>query len=266
MRAFSIPTRNGHVAGAETGDGPLVVLIAGLGSTSRIWGSLPNALGRKLRVLTVDNRGVGGSTDGELFTLDGAVEDLAAVLDAKKIERTALLGASMGGVIALAFAAAYPERVTRLVVASSSPWLSRHGLRMLEMLQDMLVYAPPDRTGAALMTLAFAPPFHEKFPGFVGEADRLYGIEPPDLAGTAHQLEHLIEGWDLRPVLPSIEAPALVLAGDRDPVVAPEETAELAALLPNAELVRVADAAHSVLAEGGEPLLARVSEFLRDKP
>ena len=134
------------------------------------------------------------------------------------------------------------------------------------MLQDMLLYAPPDRTGAALMTLGFAPPFHEKFPGFVTDADQLYGLEEIDLPGTALQVEHLLEGWDLRTELPSIEAPALILAGDRDPVVACEETAVIADLLPHAELLRVPNAAHSVLAEGGEPVLSRVSAFLENKP
>jgi len=266
MKTFSIHTPNGTVSGFEVGDGKPVVLIAGLGSTSRIWGTLPGALGRKLRVFAVDNRGVGQSDDGGPFTLDSAVEDVVALLDDRGIERAALLGASMGGVIALKTAAAHPDRVSRLVIASSAPCLTHHGRRVLEMLQDMLLYAPPDRTGAALMTLAFAPPFHEKFPGFVTEADRLYGIDGVDLPGTALQVEHLIEGWDLRPALPSIDVPALVLAGDRDPVVAPEETAELAAKLPRAELIRLPHAAHSVLAEGGEPVLARVSAFLEEKP
>lgn len=66
----------------------------------------------------------------------------------------------------------------------------------------------------------------------------------------------------------SIDVPALVLCGDRDPVVAPEDTAELAGLLPWAELVRVEGAAHSVLAEGSESVLDMVVEFLdpHEKP
>ncbi len=62
--------------------------------------------------------------------------------------------------------------------------------------------------------------------------------------------------------LPSIDVPALVLCGDRDPVVAPEDTAELAELIPRAELVRIPGAAHSVLAEGGESILEQVIAFL----
>ena len=107
------------------------------------------------------------------------------------------------------------------------------------------------------MTLAFSPTFHERFARFVEDADRLYGPEESDLPGILFQLDHLLQGWDLRNDLPSIDVPVLVLCGDRDPVVAPEDTAEL---------VRVPGAAHSVLAEGGEPVLEHLATFLAEEP
>ncbi len=265
MKAFSIEAPNGPVAGFDMGKGPPVVLLAGLGSTSRIWGNLPAVMGRRFRVIAIDNRGVGGSTDGCPFTLGAAAEDLVAVLDARGVDRAALLGASMGGVIALTTALAAPDRISRVVIASSAARLSIHGRRLLEVLQDLLLYGPPDRAGAALITLAFSPAFHERFSGFVDDAERLYGPTEADVPGTLLQLEHLLIGWDLRRDLPSIDVPALILCGDRDPVVAPEDTAEIAELIPRAELVRIPGAAHSVLAEGGEPTLAKVSAFLADQ-
>lgn len=262
MSAFSIDAPNGPVSGFDMGQGEPVVLIAGLGSTTRLWGNLPAVMARQSRVIAIDNRGVGGSTDGRPFTFGAAAEDLVAVLDARGVDRAALLGASMGGVIALTTALAAPDRVSRLVIASSAARLSTHGRRLLEILQDLLLYVPPDRAGAALMTLAFSPSFHERFAGFVDDAERLYGPAEADVPGTLLQLEHLLLGWDLRQDLPSIDLPALVLSGERDPVVAPEDTAEIAELLPRAEFVQVPGAAHSVLAEGGEPVLAKVSAFL----
>lgn len=265
MNAFSIDAPNGPVSGSDVGEGPPVVLLAGLGSTSRIWGNLPAVMGRRFRVITIDNRGVGGSTDGGPFTLRAAAQDVEAVLNARGVESAALLGASMGGVIALTAALALPDRISRLVIASSAARLTIHGRRLLDVLHDLLIYAPPDRAGAALMTLAFSPTFHERFAGFVADAERLYGPNEADLPGTLLQLEHLLLGWDLRDDLPSIEAPALILCGDRDPVVAPEDTTELAGLLPRAELIRVPGAAHSVLAEGGDVTLEKVLAFLADR-
>lgn len=265
MKTFSIAAPNGRVSGFDVGEGPPVVLLAGLGSTSRIWGNLPAVMGRRFRVIAVDNRGVGGSTDGQGFTLRAAADDLEAVLDARGVDQTALLGASMGGVIALTAALALPGRISRLVIASSAARLTTHGRRLLEVLRDLLLYAPPERAGAALMTLAFSPPFHQRFAGFVDDAERLYGPNEADVPGMLLQLEHLLIGWDLREDLPNLDVPTLVLCGDRDPVVAPEDTVELAGLLPHGRLIRVPAAAHSVLAEGGDSILEQVLDFLADR-
>ena len=116
------------------------------------------------------------------------------------------------------------------------------------------------------MTLAFSPSFHERFARFVEDADRLYGPDESDLPDILLQLDHLLQGWDLRNDLPSIDVPVLVLCGDRDPVVSPEDTAELADLIPRAELVRVPGATHSVLAEGGESILEQVTAFFAEEP
>jgi pimeloyl-ACP methyl ester carboxylesterase len=263
VRELSIDTPRGLLAAAVTGSGPPVVLVAGLGSTRARWGDLPAVLGRRFTVISFDNRGVGGSRLGAPFNLEGAAADVAAVIEAAAEEqRASLLGVSMGGAIALAASLAQPQLVSRLVLASAAAHLSSHGLRSLTLLRDLLRHLPPARVGPALMTLVFSPPFHERFPGFVDQAAALYGIDPLDAPGALAQVESLLEGWDLRPRLGTLTIPALVLAGTRDPVVAAEDTAELATLLPQAELLTVPDAAHSLLAEGGAGLLERVSTFL----
>jgi pimeloyl-ACP methyl ester carboxylesterase len=266
MRAFSIPAPNGLISGIEHGDGPPAVLLAGLGSTTRIWGEFPSVFGRRFRVIAVDNRGVGGSRDGRPFSFGAMAEDLITVLDKRGIDRAALLGASMGGVTALHTALAFPDRISRLVIVSAAARLSTHGRRVLETLHDLLLYAPPERSGTALMTLAFAPQFHERHAAFVKETEALWGPAEEDIPGILQQLEHLRCGWDLRDRLMRISAPALILAGDRDPIVSPEDTAEIAAGLPEGQLIEVPGAAHSVLAEGGTMVLKAVTDFLSGKP
>jgi pimeloyl-ACP methyl ester carboxylesterase len=113
------------------------------------------------------------------------------------------------------------------------------------------------------MTLAFAPGFIERFPGFVSEAASLYGLEAEDLPGACSQAERLLAGWDLRPRLPELDIPALVLIGGHDPLVAPEDSEVLAGALPRCEVRRFPDAAHSVLAEGGAEALEVIVEFAR---
>lgn len=252
----------GSIGWGETGDGPPLVLLAGLGSTRAIWGELPRLLGRRFTVLAPDNRGVGASRGGDPFTLAGAAADLVCLLDHRGLERVHLLGASMGGLVAVLTALEAPDRVSRLVALSCAGHLSTHGRRLLEVLHDLLLHLPASRVGHALMTLAFAPPAHESMPGFICDAASLYGPDPADVPGALAQVEHLLDGWDLRPRLAGLALPTLVVAGLRDPVVAPEDTAELALLIPGAERLDLPHAAHSVLAEGGGVVLDRVLTFL----
>ena len=264
MTAFSIDTPRGPVAGIEAGAGPALVLVAGLGSSHRIWGDLPGVLGRRFTALAIDNRGIGGSRSPHPFSLADAALDVLAAVDGRGHHRFALLGASMGGAIALATALQAPRRVSCLVLASCAARLTGHGRRSLELLRDLLRHLPPERVGPALMSLAFAAPFAQRFPGFVDEAARLYGLDPDDVPGAIDQVDRLLVGWDLRLELAELEVPALVLSGERDPIVAPEDTAELAATLPAAEHLAVAGAAHSVLAEGVGAVLDRVLAFLAE--
>ncbi|MCS7182505.1 MAG: alpha/beta hydrolase [Thermoanaerobaculum sp.] len=239
---------------------PPLLLIAGLGSRTTLWGELPRLLSEHFTVLTYDHRGVGRSRGGSPFTLTASAEDAAAVLAAEGHERAAVLGVSMGGLVACQLAFRFPSRVRRLVVASSAARLTPHGQLVLEFFSTIF-RLPPEDGAKALMAFAFSPQFVDRFPGFVDTAARLYTLPPEDLPGAKAQLEHLLQGWDLRPILAHISCPTLVIAGESDPLVAPVYTRELAEGLPHARFRLVPAAAHSVLAEGGSELLREVIDF-----
>jgi len=262
MTDFIIDGPSGPIAGSHIGNGPCLTLVAGLGATRSLWGELPGLLAKTFTVVTLDNRGIGGSRGGSQFTADGAAEDMWTVLDDLGHQTTALMGASLGGLIALRAALSRPDQVNRMVIASTAVRLSNHGRRSIELLRDMLEHFPPGIFGRSLMTLGFGPPFHQRLPGFVDQAARLYGLDPSDVPGALAQAEHMLEGWDDRKGLKSLQVPALVLAGQRDSVVAWEDTAEIAEALPQAKFVRAPDAGHSVLAEGGKHVFDRVVAFL----
>jgi len=220
-------------------------------------------LAKTFTVVTLDNRGIGGSREGLPFTAEGAVGDIGVVLDHMEFETTALLGASLGGLIAFRFALSYPQRVRRMVIASTAARMTTHGRRSIGLLSDMLAHFPPEVFGRSLMTLGFAPPFQRRLPGFVDQAAELYGLDPLDIVGALAQAKHMLEGWDDRKALGALHIPALVLAGQRDAVVAWEDTAEIAEALPDAGFISVPEAGHSVLAEGGKAVFDRVIDFLK---
>lgn len=98
-------------------DAPPVLLVMGLGLSSRGWGTLPERLATHFRVVTFDNRGTGRSTrTAAMFRVVDLADDAAAVLDAAGLERAAVFGISMGGMIAIELALRHAARVHALAL------------------------------------------------------------------------------------------------------------------------------------------------------
>jgi pimeloyl-ACP methyl ester carboxylesterase len=112
------------VAEAGRGDPPLLLVHGFTGHRDDFVDRIPE-LGQARRVLAPDLRGHGGSTRtgrAEDFHFEQLVDDLRALLDALEIERIDLLGHSFGGMVALRFALAHPERVSSLVLMNTAPF------------------------------------------------------------------------------------------------------------------------------------------------
>jgi pimeloyl-ACP methyl ester carboxylesterase len=244
------------------GDKPPLLLLAGLGSRARLWGELPRLLADRFTVLAPDNRGVGGSRVGAPFTLEGAAEDAALVLEHSGVGAAAVVGVSMGGQIATLLAARHGARVSRLVAASCVARSTPGNLRVLRFFELSVKNMAPQEAAEALMAFAFGPGFADRFPGYVDQASRLWTLDADDRTGTLQQIAHLQAGTDLRAAAATISCPTLVLAGELDPIVPAVYTRELAAAIPEARYREVPGAAHSVLAEGGAALLNEITEFL----
>lgn len=252
----------GPVAYERWGGGPPLLLLAGLGSRARLWGELPRLLADRFTVLAPDNRGVGGSRGGERFTLAGAADDAAAVIADAGFGAAGIVGVSMGGLVACQLAVRHPGAVQRLVAASCAARLTPSHRRVMRFFEIAFTRLDPVEAAEAFMAFAFASAFADKYPSFVDQAAKLWTLDPDDRPGALQQLEALQTGWDMRAELAAVACPALVLAGEHDPLVAAAATRELAAAIPEARYREVPGAAHSVLAEGGGALLNEVVEFL----
>lgn len=115
--AFTISVEGATLSGEQRGDPPALVFVHGMAGDRHEWDSLVRALPPDLAVLRYDLRGFGHSTaeDGVSFS---HADDLVALFDERGIGRTAVLGLSMGGGIALNFALSHPQRVSRLILIS----------------------------------------------------------------------------------------------------------------------------------------------------
>src|SRR4029079_9633804 len=114
MQNVTLDIRGASVRVMSYGDGAPVVLVHGLAGSTAWWVRNVNVLSRHRAVYLIDLPGFGSMRrDAEQFSVAGSAEWLAGVLSALNLSRPALVGHSMGGLIAAMFAARYPDRVEK---------------------------------------------------------------------------------------------------------------------------------------------------------
>ena len=115
-----------HVSITAIGTGNPVVLIPGLSTPRQVWAGIAPALARRYRVVQVQINGFGGDDPGENLhagLLDGVVADLHAYLAANRLGHAAVIGHSLGGLVALMLARAHPADAGRLLIVDSLPFV-----------------------------------------------------------------------------------------------------------------------------------------------
>ena len=110
----------------EGGTGPAVILIPGLASPRAVWDGVVPGLRAKHHMLTVQVNGFGGDDPRANLKpgiLDGIVEEIAAHVRETRIGKPAVVGHSMGGLVAMMLAARHPDRVGRVMVVDALPFI-----------------------------------------------------------------------------------------------------------------------------------------------
>ena len=236
-------------------DAPVVVLSNSLGTDMAMWDPQLPALAERFRVVRYDTRGHGASPvpAGEC-TIDGLARDLLGLLDHAGIGRASLAGVSLGGMTAMALAAAAPERVDRLVLCCTS---SRLGPP--ELWRDRIATVLDGGTPAIAdgqLGRWFTPAAD---PDTVRRFDVMLRAQPAEGYAACCAA---IRDMDLRERLPSIAAPALVIAAREDPATPPEHADVIAAGIPGARQVMIERAAHLANVERPEEVTAAMLEHL----
>lgn len=250
-----------------------VVLLHSLGTDHRLWEPQLEPLSAEHRVLAPDSRGHGASgwPDGAgtanasaangsaALAIDDWTADLARLLDHAGVERAVLVGVSMGGVQALAFALRHPNRTTGLVLADTFAELDADlaatkiggmsdGARSLGM--------PAYADGYVAETFTTDP----RVGGAVDVRDAIAGMSVEAYAASVRACF----GVTLGARLGEIDSPTLVLWGDRD-AKTPRPLAErIAADVPGAILREVPDAGHLSNLENPAAFTAAVLEHLAE--
>jgi pimeloyl-ACP methyl ester carboxylesterase len=251
----ALSTADGRtLAWHEAGSGPpLLCHPGGPGFSSVYFDGLPD-LATQRTLLLLDPRGTGGSdrpADPTAYDLADYAEDIEALRSHLGLERIDLLGHSHGGFVAMAWAGAHPDRVGRLVLASTAPRFTdairRARADRAAEHRDQPYYA--DAMAALQAHLAGEYRTDEDLARLYARESRVFVSVDMDAeevdavlmrAGTnadalRHFNDHVAGGMNLAPGLARVQAPTLVLAGDVDSMGA-LAAQELVAALPNGRL------------------------------
>jgi 3-oxoadipate enol-lactonase len=236
---------------------PWLVLSNSLGSALEMWEPQVAAFSREYRLLRYDTRGHGrSSVPARPYTLEQLGSDVLGLLDALGIERAHYCGLSMGGATGMWLATHAPQRVGRLVLCNTTPWLGppeTMNARIATMLHDGM-----PAMVEAILDRWFTPEFRARDPLAV---DRIrQGLLATPVDGYVGCCE-AIRDMDQRASLAHIAAPTLVIAGTCDPAPTPAAARAWASAIPDASFLELPAAHLSNIGAAG-PFNQAVLAFL----
>jgi 3-oxoadipate enol-lactonase len=251
-----------HVLAAGPVGAPPVLLIHGLGWDATLWRPQLAALAAGgWRAFAPDLRGM-GATDkpDQPYGIDGYARDMAAVLDSLAIPQTAVVGFSLGGMIAIALAARAPERVGAAVLACCGASSSAEAQAGTEAMLARAAMLGPRRFAEEQARAIWRRQWAEEHPQAVEDFVAWRAAMDQPALFRAFRASYDV---DLHPALPQIAVPALVIAADQDSFVAVETAHDICERLPKGELVVIAESGHMTSIEQPAAFDRALFGFLR---
>jgi 3-oxoadipate enol-lactonase len=244
------------------GDGDeTLVLVNGLADAKESWEAQVPAFAQRYRVVSYDNRGVGGSStpQGPYTTLQMA-EDLDGLADALGLDRFHVLGTSMGGMIAQEYAIAHSDRLLSASLCNTYAWPGPYCLSMFQCWRELVPHLGVGFTQREVLLWAFTPEFFEQREAEMREAEREMAANPMPAEPYLAQLS-AIETHDTRGRLGAIDCPVLTLAAERDLIIYPELSRRMHDEIPTSTWA-LAPGGHAAFWELPGPSNDAVLEFL----
>jgi len=247
----------------DVGDGTPLVLLHAFPLSSAMWLAQRESLASRFRVITPDLRGFGGSALGTAEpSVDVMADDVAALLDTKRIERAVVGGLSMGGYVTLAFSRRHAERVLGVVLADTKATADPEATRNTRIRASERLESEANVTVLLedLLPKLVGPTTMRQRALIYGRVRGLVQSAPPQAAAWAQRA--MAERPDSLGALTAMRAPALVIQGAEDTIMTEEDARAMAEALPNAELTMIPRSGHLTAVEQPELFNEAVTEFV----
>ena len=248
----------------SAGEGPPVILVHGLGMTRQMWDGQWPALTGRFQAVRYDLLGHGASDKPrDAYSLARFADQTAALMDGLGIERAALVGFSLGGMIVRAFALAHPERVTALAILNSAHGRTEEERAAVLMRVEQAAREGPRTTVDAALARWFTPSYGASHPEVLDRVRRWILANDREVYPLIYRV--LAEGdVELAEAVAAIRSPTLVMTGSEDHGNSPDMARRMAALIPGARCEIVAGLRHMGLAEDPEAFNGPLVSFLEE--
>lgn len=243
---------------------PPILMTLGLSHRLPHWGRLPGLLAERLFVVTWECRGMGDSEKrDEPFTLADEARDAAAVLDAASVGEAIIYGRSRGGMLSQEFALTFPERTRSLVLVGTSH-RGPGSVGWDERVTKAMNFGPGqsrEEIFTAQDEAMASPGWRERDPEAFAYNLRV-DLEAPPRRFAVQRQQDALQGWSSHGRLHAITCPTLVICGEDDGMTPPENSRQIAALIPGARLELIPQCGHNPMLEKPEAVRDLVFRFL----
>ena len=259
-----VRTSAGTIGYRELGSGPALLLIVGGGASMDSWPpNFVDALAAHHKVVVFDNAGVGRTSAvaaPDLLSITAMASQTSALISALRLHRPAVLGWSMGGMIAQALTVSHPAQVSRLILAATAPGTGKAAplpaytftvFRLSPEKQAAVLFPANQATAARAYFNAI-----QQYPGF-------YGPSAATIHGQSLAVDQWLAGQDAAGrMVGDIRVPTLVAGGTRDQFIPVANDRLLASSVPGAKLILFDDAGHGFWAQDAASFIRAVDTFI----
>jgi 3-oxoadipate enol-lactonase len=249
-----------HVLIDGAADRPWLTLLHGLAAHAGLWENQVRAFSPYFRCLRLSMRGHGkSSVERPPSSFEDIVADVVAMWDAVGVETSNVVGISMGGMTGFGLALGHPQRLIKLVAADCRADAPQFFYDMWTKRQALLRDKGMDAVAEETLPIWLSEATRKNRPDLVALARKMIaGTSTEGWMGASRALQRL----DYKRRLSEIRCPTLLISGALD-MWHPQEMREMAGLIPGAEFVEIAEAAHIASLEQPEQFNDAVLSFLR---
>lgn len=242
-------------------EGPPIVFLNGMSQSTAHWGSHVAYYRKSYRVVTFDARGQGGSPTGEVeITLKQHADDLVVLLDELEVEKVIPVGFSYGGRMALALAAYYPSRISKLVLVSSTTHMTPRADAILTSWLEVLLLGGLEAMSWAALPVSLGKDYiaanHRMLRGIVKAS-----VQRNSVQGLAKLLRAMKTFPSLGALAEGVVTETLVISADEDPLVEVEDARALAEQLHGNHAL-VTKCGHTIPIEQPQRFRELIDDFL----